>query len=192
MATAELTERQQEIKDLIDGGMTPPEIAKKLGMTDNNVYQHLRRMKNRNGNAPKAGAKTKAGRKAASRARASAPRPAPPMPTSPVSFPTPLQAIRHRRDEIESDLKAAAAEAANAQKAAERAVVAHKALVAKHAAERKALDSAQTQLGRKPVAAKPASKRVRARKRPAAKRAAAKPAATTSPAPPAGTAAAAG
>lgn len=44
-----LTERQVEVRNLSKQGLTPGEIAGRLGITENGVYQHLRRIKERGG-----------------------------------------------------------------------------------------------------------------------------------------------
>jgi chromosome segregation ATPase len=64
MATKDLTPRQQEIKALTEKGKKAPAIAKKLGITENAVYQHLR--------AIRGGAKKSSGSTTRSRSRGKA------------------------------------------------------------------------------------------------------------------------
>lgn len=45
MATAKLTERQKEIKALLDKGQTPDQAAKRLKISTNAIYQQVRRMR---------------------------------------------------------------------------------------------------------------------------------------------------
>lgn len=42
--TEELTERQREVLDMFKEGLPTAEIAKRLGVSDNGVYQHKRRL----------------------------------------------------------------------------------------------------------------------------------------------------
>jgi predicted ArsR family transcriptional regulator len=67
-----MTARQQEIKLLLDQGMSVREIASGLGITRNGVYQHIQSMRRR-GDLP--GAYTPTGRSA---------RRAMPLPTTPA------------------------------------------------------------------------------------------------------------
>lgn len=71
MAAAELTPRQKEIKALKDQGKTAKQIAKKLKITENAVYQQLRRIKSGGGGAKKSGGSKATGQKAASSGRKS-------------------------------------------------------------------------------------------------------------------------
>lgn len=72
MAAAELTPRQKQIKALKDEGKTAKQIAKKLKITENAVYQQLRRIKAGGGGAAKKSGGSKAtGQKAASGGRKS-------------------------------------------------------------------------------------------------------------------------
>lgn len=107
MATANtLTPRQKQLQELLDKGKTPREIAKALKITENAVYQQLRRMrgsqdapaKAKNGSARKSTTKSKQRSRSRSRSR-----PAAQASPEPRSM-TPLQAIRHRRGEIEGKL----------------------------------------------------------------------------------------
>jgi predicted ArsR family transcriptional regulator len=67
-----MTARQQEIKQLLDQGMTVRQIASDLGITRNGVYQHIQSMRRR-GDLPSA--YTPTGRSA---------RRSMPMPTTPA------------------------------------------------------------------------------------------------------------
>lgn len=152
-----LTERQQQVKDLLEKGNTAPQIAQKLGISTNAVYQQIRRM--RGGKKAK-----KAGRKSGAKARtASTP--------SPVSTPgagfsasvikpiTPQRAVANRRDEIQAEVKESAKTLAEAEKVAARAKEDHVKLSAKHKDELKRLDAADRALrGGRPVV-RPVKKR---------------------------------
>lgn len=50
MTTKAMTPRQAAIKELLDNKLSPPEIAGRLGISNNAVYQQLRRM---NSKAPR-------------------------------------------------------------------------------------------------------------------------------------------
>src|SRR3954453_13013155 len=92
MAKAQLTERQQEIVDLLEQDKTPTEIGKKLKISTNGVYQQMRRIRKipgykSSGNtsgAASSGTTRKAGlsgrKSSRTSARASTPRPAPARP----------------------------------------------------------------------------------------------------------------
>lgn len=120
---ATLTDRQKEINGLLSKGKTPGEIAKKLKITENGVYQHMRRIRAATGAKPKAASGSRSRSSSSnsrSRSRASGgsrstakrttakrtttKRPAAARRPSPVaSTPapaSPLDAIRARRDEI--------------------------------------------------------------------------------------------
>jgi Homeodomain-like domain len=133
-----LTERQQEIKKLLDEGKTPREVGEALGISENAVYQHRRRMQasaskpaRRGSHAAKASTSKPA--KAASKPaqKRSAPRKrTQSRPAAPASAPAapeamdPLSAVRHRRDEISltvTQAKEALDEAAKAHAAAQKA-----------------------------------------------------------------------
>lgn len=158
-----LTERQQQIKDLMEQGKKPDEIAKTLGITTNAIYQQLRRMR---------GGAKKSGRKSAR--KPATPRPAPaPQVAAAVPHVTPLQAVRARRDEIKHEVR----DCDQAVAAAERALAAAEAQAAKvaarHKEELKALDKAEAVLrpqsssnGSKPPAKKAATRRRSAPKAP--------------------------
>jgi len=130
-----LTERQQEIKKLLDEGKTPREVGEALGISENAVYQHRRRMgasaKKSSGRsaAPKA-TKTasKPAQKRTQRKRSQAPRQTAPAPVAvaaaePVAM-DPLSAVRHRQAEIDAmlaDSKTALEEATKAHQTAQKA-----------------------------------------------------------------------
>lgn len=163
MATATLTPRQQEIQKLLDSGKTPPEVAKQLKITDNAVYQQMRRMR-------KGGAKTtakrsarkssgrKSARKTAARKTTSRPQPTA-APQAERMAMTPLQAIRQRRTDIEHRLAATGDALKAAESALTKAREAHEAAQAKTADELKQLDTAERVL--KGEAPKPARQRQR-------------------------------
>lgn len=148
MAQKELTPRQQEIKALMQDGKRVPEIAKKLKISENAVYQQLRRMRDtKPGAAPKASAaaKPKAARKAPA-----APAPEPVVETV-VRESTPLQAVRARRAAIKAALQETGTAHAEAERAAKAAKEAHEKAAAKHADELKQLDAAEGALVGKKV-----------------------------------------
>lgn len=203
MATKQLTPRQQEIVKLMDQGKTPTEVAKRLKITDNAVYQHLRRIRQVHG-TPKAkanGAKpTKATTKASTTKRTTTrrasgrnlPLPPKPKPAAPAPQPqaarhmTPLQAIRARRDEIDGTLKEVRHEAERAAKAATTADEARKTAEARFKDELAQLEAAEAALtGTKaPAAKKNGAGSKRAGKQAAAQAAESAPAAATAaPAP---------
>lgn len=161
-----LTDRQKQIKDLLEAGNKADAIAKKLKITPNAVYQQIRRMRNA-GNAPKGVAQGKGGRKSAGKKRAAAkpaatPSPAPaPVSTEPRLM-TPLQALRARRDEIEARLKAAHAEVETHERAAAKARESAEKLTVRHNEELGQLDAAEAALkGEKP---KPAPRKTSGKK----------------------------
>jgi predicted ArsR family transcriptional regulator len=145
MATAELTDRQQEIIHLLDvEKLTPPQIAEKLKISVNAVYQQMRRIRQRNGGSPAPSTPRSRGK---SSRRASRPRPAPQANAAHV---TPLQAIRARRDGINAELRDSHQALQHAQTAAKRAAESHDKLKARHAEELKQLNAAERALGHKP------------------------------------------
>lgn len=153
----ELTDRQKQVHDLIEAGKKPPEIAKKLGISTNAVYQQIRRMR---------GA-SKSGRKSGSRRVRATPRPTPPAPrpaaeVRPTAV-TPLQSIRARRSEIDAEVKAARAGTQDAEKAAEKAREALAKTLERHKDEIKRLDGAEAALTGKPKAAAPRKRPSRAK-----------------------------
>ena len=200
--TATLTPRQQQVKDLLDQGKSPAEVAKKLKMTTNSVYQHIARMKGgskakparksgakrttaRKSTARKSGAKRTGTRRSSTRrspARPPAPAPAPAAP-APERTMTPLQAIRHRKSELESGLSESARVVAQAEKALKDAQEAHAKLEASREGELKQLTAAEAALSGKNVA-KPRSRSGGSSKNGSGSKAAgAKAAASATPAP---------
>lgn len=162
MAKSQLTERQQEIKNLMDKGRTPAEIGEALDITTNAVYQQLRRMSNRSGKpAAKSTTKAKTASKPAAKRtpakRAPAKRPSRPTPApAPAPAPeprvmTPLQAIRARRTEIESVVKESKATLDAAVKAANAAKETHEKLVGQRRDELSALEKAEAAITGRPV-----------------------------------------
>lgn len=153
MTQKQLTPRQQEIKALVQEGMKVPEVALKLNISQNAVYQQLRRMR-----AAKPGAAKKAAAESASRAAAKkaaaptagAPKPAPVVETV-VREQTPLQAVRARRAAIKDAVKDTADALAVANGALREAQAAYDKAQAKHADELKALDKAESALTGKPI-----------------------------------------
>lgn len=164
MAAKTLTLKQQQVKELLDQGKTPSEIAKKLGMTDNNVYQHIRRMgasksKRSKRTAPrKRTAATRTTAKGTPRKRTAPrkrpPTPTPAPPTTTLREMTPLQAVRHRRQEIETQVKESSDRLAAAEKAYNAEKDAHAKIEASRAEELKQLAQAEAALTGKKVAAK--------------------------------------
>lgn len=175
MAKAQLTERQQEIKSLIEQGKDANQIGAELGISPNAVYQHLRRMRQAGSVKPKAAAAAakstpKSGRKSGGTSPAApAAKPAPaPAPEIVVRESTPLQAIRARRDEIKASVKDAADALVVANAALREAQAAYDKASGKHADELKMLDGAESALTGKKIVdgkvAKAAPKRQRAPK----------------------------
>jgi DNA-binding CsgD family transcriptional regulator len=160
---AQLTDRQKEIKDLIEKGKKADEIGKTLGITTNAVYQQIRRMRGRSGGRsaakPKASA-SKSGRKsgakpaaAAKPAATPAPTPAPAAKTEPRPM-TPLQAVRARRDEVSAGLREAEAAVTAAQRTLKQAEESRDKVKAKVDPELAVLDAAEAALkGEAPKAA---------------------------------------
>jgi hypothetical protein len=165
-----LTDRQKQIADLLDKGKTPAEIAKALKITENAVYQQRRRIRQANGEKPARTARRvgrtsapKAARKstrksAATRSRRSTrravPKPSPELGNvlGTIKLPTPLQAIRSRRDEIKQSVKHLADAARDAERAAKAAQEAHDKALAKHTDELAQLDAAEAALTGKATA----------------------------------------
>lgn len=133
-----LTPRQKEIQDLVKQGKTAPQIAEALGISDNAVYQQLRKMKGGAGAKAKAnsakkasgsGSKAKASnarRKSAAKARAAAaaPKPAPAPAPAPAEVPKLPTLLQHARAEVktaEDAIKAQAKVIEDAEKAIEGA-----------------------------------------------------------------------
>jgi transposase len=142
---AQLTERQQDIKNRLENGDKADKIAKDLGISTNAVYQQIRRMRNA-GNAPA----KKGGRQSARKSAAPAIQQAVP---SQARAMTPLQAIRARRDEIKAELKATESAVLDAERTLKSASEAHEKASTKRAEEIKQLDSAESALTGKPTPA---------------------------------------
>lgn len=128
-----LTDRQKEIKGLQKQGMNAPQIAEKLGITVNAVYQQKRRMKKAQGGGSPTAAKptarnatAKSGRKSGNSGNAKghvklAPTPAVATPAVTVRDMTPLQAVRAKRESFTAALKEAEALRDDAAKALAKA-----------------------------------------------------------------------
>lgn len=156
MAKSQLTPRQKEIKGLQKQGKNAREIAAELGITENAVYQQLRRARQVTGEAkpaaakPKPKAAAKSGRKSAAKpaakpAVATAPVAAAPVKSEPRAM-TPLQAIRARRDEVTKGLREAEATETAAERALKQAREAREKIAAKVAPELTQLDNAEAAL----------------------------------------------
>lgn len=161
MAQKELTPRQKEIKALMSEGLKVPEIAKRMAISPNAVYQQRRRML---AAARKPGqTKPAQARKPAAPTTKPAPAPAPEVQVV-ARDQTPLQAVRARRVTIRTATSEVAQAVAQAQTALNAALAAEKKVLARHADELKQLDQAESALtGRKvvdgqPVKPKPAAK----------------------------------
>jgi hypothetical protein len=177
MATATLTPKQKQVKDLLDQGKTPAEVAKTLKVNVNSIYQHIRRMGASGATTKRAGAKRTTARKSTARkstarksttrkpsTRRSAtrksttrraprrPTPAPaPAPVAEARAMTPLQAIRHRKSEIEAQITESARRVAEAEKVYNSEKDSHAKLEANRADELKQLTAAEAALsGAKP------------------------------------------
>lgn len=119
-----LTERQQEIQDLVRQGKSAKEIAQALGISENAVYQHRRRMR---GGQP--AAKSTAGRQS-TRQTASPAATSESRPTA-TAIVTPERALRDEKTDLERQIKEFDAEVGAAQKALEQATAKRDAGVAK-------------------------------------------------------------
>ena len=169
MATKQLTPRQKEIKALMDQGKTPTEVAKKLKISDNGVYQQLRRMraaghsvggktataKSTSARKPAAskakssGSKrTTSGRSSARKSTPARPRATtPPIPSQPkLVAMTPLDSIKARREQIDAELTETRENLDAATRAHEEAVKAHEDATSKYAAELSQLTAAEAAL----------------------------------------------
>jgi hypothetical protein len=156
MAKSQLTPRQKEIKGLQKQGKNAREIAAELGITENAVYQQLRRARQVTGEAkpaaakPKPKAAAKSGRKSAAKpaakpAAAAAPVAAAPVKSEPRVM-TPLQAIRARRDEASKGLRDAEAAVTEAKRALAKAEETRDKIQAKVTPELTQLDNAEAAL----------------------------------------------
>lgn len=150
MATT-LTPRQQQIKKLLDQGKKAKQIANQLGISENAVHQHKRRMKDAGGSKPATATRSRAQSSGTKRTqsrtaatpRRPAPAPAKPAEARPV---TPLQAVRHRRQEITHALKDVREEHEAAIKAVEHAREQREKAEARYADELNQLDAAERAL----------------------------------------------
>lgn len=145
MASAQLTDRQQQIKALMQEGKDPKQIAAQLKITPNAVYQQLRRMRD----GRKSGG-SKAGKSPAPAKSTTA--------TSPTTQThvlgevktarpvTPLQSIRNRRDEINAEIRAAQSERDAAQRALAKAEEAASKVSERYATELANLTAAEAAL----------------------------------------------
>lgn len=144
MATAtELTPRQQEIAAMLDEDMKAAEIADKLGITRNAVYQQIGIIRKRRGGTTRR-------RRGPGRPRGSRNRTAPAA-ASPNGTVTPLQAIRARRHVIETELRETRDAVHAATRALSDAQDRHEKLGGKYDAELTGLNRAEKEL----VAARP-------------------------------------
>jgi biotin operon repressor len=166
-----LTERQTQIKTLLDEHKTPREIGAVLEISENAVYQHIRRMRDgghhlnttpgKRGRKPKgplvpvAPASTKATTElsreqltpAAPAARAKPSR----GPRRASIANSPLAAVRARRAEIATEIDAVDAVVAQARAAYERAQAQATEVHERHRTEIRQLDSAETALLGEPL-----------------------------------------
>lgn len=167
MAT-KLTPRQTEVQALQRDGLKAPAIAEKLEISENAVYQHLRKIREAKGAKPAAAKSTTAKKSGRSSGAKPAAKPAavastPPAPTPvPVAAPkqlTPLQAVRAHRESVTGDLKAAEQAVKDASTALDRAEAARDKIKARVQPQLDQLDAAEAALQGKlalPVAEAPA------------------------------------
>lgn len=189
-----LTERQQEIKTLLDQGKTPREVGEALGISENAVYQHRRRMQGkstkastttrRRGSAKRAdeGTRVRAeaarstARKSSGRKRSqrtSTQRHLTAVQATPEPQPMdPLTAVRHRRDALNEQVAQTKASLDEIAKLHQEAQKAHDTAVSKVKTELDQLAAAEALLTGK---LKPPERRPR--------KAEAKPEPETAPAP---------
>jgi hypothetical protein len=127
-----LTERQQQIKGLLDKGKTPKEVGDALGISENAVYQQRRRIKQASGNGSAPAKRTSARkntRKTSTRKTSQRParRQAPAAPATQVTTARPadpLSEVQRRKAEIDAQLSSAKTtldEAAAAHETAQKA-----------------------------------------------------------------------
>jgi len=144
---AQLTERQQEIKALLDEGKTPREIGEVLGISENAVYQHRRRIQTSDGKAAAPGKRR--GRPSKQPEPESAPVTlvAPVLdPTEPTPMPhpnDPLDAVRDRRNAIGVVLAKLRLVADDAHLVAANAAEDLRVAMAEHQPELERLDTAE-------------------------------------------------
>jgi hypothetical protein len=156
-----LTSRQKEVQALIKQGRTPREVADALGITENGVYQHMRRIKAAGGKKA-AGAKPAAKRTATKAAKPSAAKPTRKRSgtrsrtttrsqaqstlaaaSAPVKAPTPLDAIRAQRGELTARLDVTKGALEAAQAALKAADEAHAKALKELGPELQRLDTAE-------------------------------------------------
>lgn len=164
----QLTDRQREIVTLLDQGKTPREAAEALDITENAVYQHIRRIReggHKVTSASNAQGSRSRGRSTARTRQAPATAPEAPATATPAEprAMTPLQAIRYRRATIEQETKAAHAQVLAAEKVLAQAREAAERVLAKHGEELDHLISAEAALTGKPAPKPPAKPRSRSR-----------------------------
>jgi biotin operon repressor len=154
----ELTERQKEIKGLLQDGKTAKEIASDLNISDNAVYQAIRRMRSGGANVStptgRAGRKnggTKAKRGAKRQAAPAAPK-IPEMDLGTIRAITPLQSVRNRRSEIQAEVREAGHAVAEAEGALRAAKSTAERIQARFKDELKSLDQAERALAPKRAA----------------------------------------
>jgi hypothetical protein len=146
-----LTDRQKQIADMQKQGKKAPEIAAALSITTNAVYQQLRRMRNGK-SAPKTNTGKKAPAPKAATPSTGSSTPSVTVTQKPTRPLTPLQSIRGRRDEINGDIKAAAAERDSIARQLTKAQEAVDKVTQRYADELASLDGAEAALTGKPVA----------------------------------------
>ena len=165
-----LTDRQKEIKGLLDQGKTPKEIGQKLGISENAVYQQRRRIKAASANGRKpSGNKRQASRASTSR---SSTRQRPRQQSQKQrsnhlsvvgekqeqKAADPLSEVRRRKAEIDSQLSSAKATLDEATKAHETAQKAYSEAEGKVKPELEQLAAVEALLTGKLKPPKPAQK----------------------------------
>jgi hypothetical protein len=172
-----LTDRQKEIKGLLDKGKTPKEIGAQLGISENAVYQQRRRIKAAQG-SPRRGSAKRADE--GTRVRAAAARAAAPKQQRKRSAPAPAAAngnsgttqapadplgeVRRRKAEIDSWLTGTKATLDDAAAAHEAAQKAHSEAEAKVQKELEQLAAVEAVLTGKLAPPKPQQRRKPAEK----------------------------
>lgn len=196
---AVLTDRQKQIKRLLDQNKSAEQVAKSLKISTNAVYQQIRRMRaaghsvstpsGAGGSAGRQSArKGKSAKKGRTRPRLESSPPAPRIPPTPAPAPaakvptTPLQSVRARRDEIQALVKEAEAGVTIAQRDLDNAKALAEKIAQRHADELKGLDKAEAALRPQQAPAKPAAKKATPKRQSAPKPAAPAPAPAPAPA----------
>lgn len=166
---AQLTERQQEIKALLDKGNTPAEVGKALGISENAVYQaraRIRKATRKRGGSTKRTTGRKSGASTRTRTRRSTtPRTGLLSPTdggtgttanTVTDRPTtPLQAVRARQAEIKASLHESEKAVADARRELAKVEELYEKATARVNGELAKLNAAEAAL----TGAKPAPKR---------------------------------